>query len=421
MKKPILCLLLLLMLFTCRAQSGELTLFTCYQLAEQHYPVIKRYALIEKARAYTVDNLQKRYLPQLSVYAQASYQSAVTEVPLSLPGIALPSISKDQYKAYAQVDQVLYDGGNIRLQKAMAESEALSAQQQVAADLYQVRERINQLFFGILMTDEQLKQNDLLVADLQLGLKKVQAAVDNGTAFRSNADLIRAEILSARQQATGLHTARRAYADMLGQFIGQPVGENAMLVKPPAVAMTGDIRRPELKAFAARIGSLDVQDKLLVSGALPRIGLFLQGGIGRPGLNMLNNDVQGYYIGGLRLSWSPSSFYTLKKKRAGIEVSRREIGVQQETFLFNTELIVKQQSNEIGKYRELLATDEEIIGLRGRIKTAAMAQLENGVITGNDFLKEVHDEDRARQNKLLHELQLLMSQYNQQTTMGNQP
>ncbi|WP_118972907.1 TolC family protein [Taibaiella koreensis] len=405
----------------CKGQPGNLTLPECYQLAEEHYPLIRRYELIKRSRDYTLDNLQKGYLPQVSAYAQASYQSAVTEIPVQLPGVALPSMSKDQYKAYAQIDQLLYDGGNIKLQKERSETDAATTGQQLTADLYQLRDRINQLFFGILLTDEQLKQNALLIVDLQLGLKKVQAAVDNGTAFRSNADLISAEVLTAGQQATTLQTTRKAYTDMLSQFINRPVNESTILTIPPVPATDNNIKRPELATWDTRLKGLDVQNRLLTSSTLPKIGLFLQGGFGRPGLNMLNNSFEGYYIGGLRLSWSPSSFYTLKKKRAAIDVSRQEIAVQKETFLFNTSLTVKQQDQEMDKYQQLLASDDAIVDLRSRIKTAAMAQLEQGVITGNDFLKEVHDEDRARQNKLLHALQLLMTQYNRQTTTGNQP
>ncbi|MBZ4187823.1 TolC family protein [Niabella beijingensis] len=405
----------------CHGQPDGLTLPECYHLAEQNYPLIKRYELIRKATGYTIDNLQKGYLPQLSVYAQASYQSAVTELPVRLPGMSVPSLSKDQYKAYAQVDQVLYDGGAIRLQKELAQSSAAATEQQVAADLYQVRARINQLFFGILLTDARLKQNELLLSDLQLGLKKMQAAIKNGTAFRSNADLISADILTAGQHTTELLAARNAFADMLGQFIGKPVDEATVLQKPPPAITDSSIKRPELKVFDAQQKNLEIQNRLLTNSTRPRVGLFLQGGLGRPALNMLSNEFQGYYLGGIRLSWSPSSFYTLKKKRAAIDISRQEITVQEEAFRFNTGLSVKQQTREMGKYRQLLASDQEIIRLRRQVKTAAMAQLENGVITSTDFLKQVHDEDRARQNQLQHELELLLSQYDLQTITGNQP
>ena len=360
-------------------------------------------------------------MPQFSVSAQASYQSAVTAIPIHLPGVQTPVLSKDQYKAYAEVDQVLYDGGEIARQKDLQKSNEAAAQQQLASDMYQLKDRINQLFFGILLIDEQLKQNDLLAKDLQLGFDKTQASVKNGTAFRSNADLISAELLQTKQHTIELQASRKAYTDMLSLFIGKPVNEDTALATPEQVTVSGEIKRPELAVFDAQGKGLDVQNQLLTVNTLPKLSLFLQGGYGRPGLDVLDNNFAGYYIGGVHLSWSPSAFYTLKKKRAQIGINRQELAVQKETFLFNTTLTVKQQSSEINKYQRLSASDDEIITLRGKVKTAAMAQLENGVITSNDFLKEINDEDQAKQNKLLHNIQLLMAQYNQQTTTGNQP
>jgi outer membrane protein TolC len=254
-----------------------------------------------------------------------------------------------------------------------------------------------------------------------LGLDKTQASVKNGTAFRSNADLISAELLQTKQHSIELQALRKAYTDMLGLFIGKTVIEDTVLATPEQVTVSSEIKRPELAVFDAQGKGLDVQNQLLTVNTLPKLGLFLQGGYGRPGLDMLNNNFAGYYLGGVHLSWSPSAFYTLKRKRAQIDINRQELAVQKETFLFNTNLTVKQQSSEISKYQRLAASDDEIIALREKVKTAAMAQLENGVITGNDFLKEVNDEDQAKQNKVLHSIQLLMAQYNQQIATGNQP
>lgn len=406
---------LLLLLFSLPAR-GQLTLPECQRLAEQHYPLAKRYDLISKSVAYTIENLEKGYLPQFSVNAQATYQSAVTQVPISIPGVNIPTMNKDQYKATLQLDQVIYDGGEIRTQKALQNSNETVSRQQLQADLYALKDRINQLYFGILLADEQLKQNDLMLADLRLGLKKTQAALDNGTAFRSNADLINAEILATEQHNIEIASSREAYAQMLSLFIGKTVSS---VEKPSALTVSDSIHRPELSAFDAQQRTLLLQDQLLKVGTRPKLGFYMQGGYGRPGLNMLDNSFQAYYLGGIRLSWSPSGFYTLKKKRALIAVNEQEIAVQKETFLFNTALTVQQESAAVSKYQQLMKADDAIIQLRTQVKTAAIAQLENGVITGNDFLKEVNDENLARQNKTLHEMQWLLSQYNQQTTTGN--
>jgi len=198
------------------------------------------------------------------------------------------------------------------------------------------------------------------------------------------------------------------------------VDENTLLVKPATVNVMHDINRPELLGYDLQGKNLDAQNELLTVGTRPKLSLFLQGGVARPGLDLLSNNFAAYYIGGIKLTWSPSLFYTLKNSRTLIDISRKNLAVEKETFLFNTNLTVKQQDADIGKYQQLLASDDRIIELRTKVKNTAMAQLENGVITSNDFLTDVNDENQARQNKILHEVQLLMTQYNQQTTTGNQ-
>ncbi|MEZ2337398.1 TolC family protein [Mucilaginibacter sp. RCC_168] len=422
MKKNILLIVpLLSTVLMCRAQSADqLTLSDCYKLALQNYPQVKQRELIAKTADYTIENIQKGYLPQLNINGQATYQSAVTAIPIKLPGINIPTLSKDQYKLYGEFDQVVYDGGAIKQQKQLQKATEAVNQQQLETDLYQLKDRINQLFFGVLLVDAQIKQNDLVINDIQLGHNKIRASIKNGTAFRSNGDILLAQLLQNKQQTINLQASRKAYTDMLGLFIGKTVDETTVLVKPQPVNPSHEINRPELLGYNQQGKSLDVQNKQLTVQALPKLNLFLQGGVSRPGLNFLSNSFDTYYIGGIKLSWSPSVFYTLKKSRALIDINRKNLDVQKATFLFNTNLTVKQQDADIVKYQRLLATDDEIIGLREKVKNTALVQLENGVITTNDFLTDVNDENQARQNKILHEIQLLITQYNQQTTTGNQ-
>jgi len=406
---------------TClRAQDGPLTIREAYQLARKNYPMIRQQGLIEKTRDYSVSNAAKGYLPQLTVQGQATYQSAVTEfkLPVSIPGVEFPSISKDQYKVYGELNQAIYDGGNVRTQVRSHEANAQVESQKLEVELYKLNERVNQLFFGVLMLDEQLKQNDLLKMDINLGIRKVQALIDNGTAFKSNANTLKAELLKADQRAIDLNASRKAYLEMLGALTGQSLGDSAVLERPADLVAGSDINRPELKLYDAQNRSLDVQSQLLDVRNRPKLNFFFQGGYGRPALNILNNGFDPYYITGLRLNWSLSGLYTIKKDRELIRNNRDAIQLQKETFLFNTNLVAKQQNAELDRFSQLLRTDDEIITLRESIKITAAAQLENGVINTNDFLREVNAEDQARQNKILHGIQLLMAQYSLDNTLG---
>lgn len=408
-----------LLLASLAGQAQSLTLDECYAMAEQNYPLIQQRELIGKSKEYSLSNVSKGYLPQLAINGQATYQSDVTRIPFDTPGSRAPLISKDQYKVYGEATQTLYDGGVIREQQANLEVNAKIDEQKLEVELYKLKDRVNQLFFGALMIGEQLKQNDLLIQDLQNGIAKTDAAVANGTALKSSLNVLKAELLKARQRAVELNATRVAYTDMLGLFMNRSLGDSAVLVKPAAPVVEQEIRRPEMQLYAYQDQSTEVQYKMLAARNRPKLSLFLQSGFGRPALNMLDNTLKGYYLGGIRLNWSLSGLYTNKGDRALIDLNKRNIDVQRRTFLFNTNMTLQQQNREAAKYQQLLASDDEIIALRISVKNAASAQLENGVIDTNDYLREVNAQDQAQQSKILHEIQFLLAQYNQKTTTGN--
>jgi outer membrane protein TolC len=257
------------------------------------------------------------------------------------------------------------------------------------------------------------------VKDLGATVKKAEAAYANGVTLKSNLELLKAELLKTGQRRIELASAISAYKEMLGYFIGIPLNEDTRLITPQPLQTSNQVNRPELLLFDYQGRNADIQNTLLSARNRPRLGLFVQGGYGRPALNFLSNSFEPYYIGGVRLSWNLSGFYSLSNERSLIDISRRNIDIQRNTFLFNTEFLLKQQQAEIKKLNELLATDDEIIALRSSIKRSSAAQLENGVINSSDYLKEVNAEDLAVQNKITHQVQLLLSQYTQQTTTGN--
>jgi len=392
-----------------------------YQLARNNYPLIKQRDLISKTKEYTVSNASKGYLPAFSVNGQATYQSDVTNFPFTIPipGFSIPQYSKDQYKVYAQVDQVIYDGGILKNQKETAETNEVVQQQNLEVQLYSLYDRVNQLFFGAIMMNEQLRQNDLFKKDLQNGIDKTKALVANGTAYRSSVDELSAQLLQTEQSRIELKSAKKAYLDMLALFTNTAIDENTILEKPPVPVFTDNINRPELLFYDYQKKTYDLQDELLKSQLRPKFNFFVQGGYGRPALNMLSNDFALYALGGIRLNWNLGSLYTLKNQRQLIDINKKTIDVQKETFLFNTSLTQKQQSSEVAKYLELLKEDDQIILLRESVKNAAAAQLENGVLSAHDYITQVTAEDHARQSHILHDIELLQSQYNYQSTTGN--
>ena len=422
MKKHLL-LAMLAVPFQLFSQSlQKLTLEQAYDLSAKNYPVVKQKDLIKQTAGISIDNLQKGFLPQVAISAQATYQSDVTKVPVSLPGFTIEAAAKDQYKLVADVSQLIYDGGVTKEQKVYQELNAAVEEQKVEVELYKLKERINQVYLGILYLDEQLKQVDLVKADIQTGIKRIEAQVRNGTAFRSSLNMLKAELLKTDQRTIEIKSSKKGLTDVLALFTGQSLNESVQLEKPVSVtAITGtEITRPELKLYTGQAKLIGQQDNLITAKNLPKASVFVQGGYGRPALNQLKNDFDFFYIGGVRFNWSLGGLYTKKKEKELVEVNKKIVEVQRETFLLNTNTQLAQQHSEIEKLQQLITSDNEIIGLRNSVKEAAKAQLENGVITANDYLKEINAEDQARQTLITHQLQLLQAQVNYNTISGKQ-
>ncbi|HLK30190.1 MAG TPA: TolC family protein [Puia sp.] len=413
------------LLWSCIAfaqQTNTITLDQCYQLAQANYPLIKQRELIDKTSQYNIDNIRKGVFPQFNVNGSATYQSDVTKIDIKIPGynVNIPSVSKDQYKLYGEVSQTLTDFGINKQRRQISAADAAVQQENLNAQLYALKDRINQLFFGILLIDGQLQENELSKQDIQTGISNIQSRIDNGTDFKSSLNKLKAQLLQTTQRDIDLKASRKAYADMLSLFINRSIDENAILEKPSMPVLSDSINRPELNLYNLQAKEYLQQEKLTKINLYPKLDAFFQGGLGKPSpVNFLSTNLSGYYITGLRLSWNIGSLYTYKKDLMINKNNRDIVESNKNTFLFNTQLTLKQQNADIKRYEDLIQSDNDIIKLRQSVKQSSSAQLQNGVISANDFLTDVNAEAQARQDKVLHEVQLLMSQYNHKTTSGN--
>jgi outer membrane protein TolC len=407
-------LLLLFVSVTCSAQV--LTIEQCYELAKQNYPLTRQRDLLIKSNEYTVSNIAKGNWPQLLVSGQESYQSEVVKLPFP----ESPQIPKNQYRIYGEVNQPLTDLITTHRQKEMQQTNALSQVQNVEVELFKLKERVDQLYFGILLLNEQATQNEFLKKDIRNGLERVNAAITNGIDNQTSANRLKAELLKAEQRDIDLAFSRKSFLDMLGLLIYQQLNEQTTLRWPVEVEAASQINRPELKLFDFQSQVLDQQMKFVNTKTLPKFSLFLQGGWGQPSpLNLVNATLTGYYIGGVRLNWMINNFYTIKNEKKVIELNKEIITTQRETFLLNTQQTMSKQNSEIDKLKQLLQKDTEIVELLASVKKTSADQLQNGVITSHDYVREVNAEDLAKQNAALHKVQLAMAQYNLKTTSGN--
>lgn len=417
MKKSYLLVFVITVATNVSLMAQHVTIDQCYAAAKENYPLIQQKDLLGKSKEFTIANARSGFLPQFSIYGQASYQSAVTEVPNPL----VEPLSKDQYKIYAELNQVIYDGGGIKNQSALQAINNQVESERVEVELYKINDRINQLYFGTLLIDAQLIQNDLLKRDLQSNIEKTESAIRNGVALRSTKDMFSAEYLKAQQHRIELQSARSAYLLMLGNFINETLSENTVLEKPEVYTLPSEttIQRPELSLYNYQAEQVGAQYAAGNVKNLPKLSLFAQGGYGRPGLNMLLNEFDAYYMGGVRLSWTLGGLYNNQRDKSLRDLNLQMINVQRQTFLFNTNLSLQQAEQEIIKLKQLIEVDSELIALRTSIKNTSQKQLENGVITEHDYLLDLNAEDQAKQNQLVHQVQLMMAYYNYKTLSGN--
>ncbi|MDD4991120.1 MAG: TolC family protein [Paludibacter sp.] len=430
MRKQILFILLAV---TCQLglNGQNLTVETCQEKAKANYPLVKQYGLIEQTAQYTISNANKGYLPQLALSVKATYQSDVTKIPSAL-GDAISSLThkpfsfaslpQDQYQAVLEASQLIWDGGIISSQNKITKAGVEVEKQKLEVDLYTLKDRVNQLFFGILLLNEQFKQNEILKKDLQTNYERLSAYKQNGVAQQSDLDAIQVEQLNANQRTSDLNNTRTTYCLLLSALTGLSINDKTELQKPPVdlkVLDESTVRRPEVGLFDAQNKLYENQKDLFLSANLPKIGAFVQGGYGQPGLNMFAGGFSPFYIGGLRLSWNISGFYTQKDNLNKLDVSKKNVEIQKETFLFNNNLVTKQQQNEITKLQSTISNDDEIIRLRQNIKKATSVKLENGTATVSDLIRDVNAENQALQLKSLHEIQLLMNVYQLKNNINN--
>lgn len=391
----------------------------CYEWSKANYPITQQMEIIDKTTAFNIKNASNGNLPQISLNGQATYQSAVTKLPISIPNMTIPSLSKDQYKTYASVYQSLTNFNKINTQKKLTKTKAEIEKQQLEIDFLKLKDRINQIFFGTLLISEKNEQLQIIKSDIDSALVRIQAAIDNGTATTIDKQLLEVEKITLDQKIDENNANQTAFLKMLSTLTGKNITTSTTLIHPQSQPLNSTIKRPELQLFSLQNQTIDFKKKQLNNSLIPNVGIFGQAGYGRPALNFLSNEFQTYYIGGIKLNWNISGFYSLKSNRKLLDLANERIEAQKKAFLLKTNLTQSQQTAEVEKYQDLLLSDKKIIVIRQNVDNTAKVQLENGLITTIDYIKILNDLNKAKQIMLLHETQLLLAQQNLKNTAGN--
>lgn len=408
--------------------GAQVTLDECRRLAREHYPEIRQYDLVRRTEEYTLSNARRAWLPQLSLAAQATWQTEVPSFPnalagmLAQQGIDMPGMNKDQYKAALELNQTLWDGGKSEADKRIARAEAAEQARSADVDLYALQGRVDNLFFGILLLDERIAQTRLTLDLLRSNLEKVRALQRNGVAMQSDADAVEAELLTVNQQLTQVAASRDSYRRMLEIFTGRPL-DGERLERPDASEPRSmESSRPELALFDATADKLTAQERLVKAATRPRFGLFAQGYYGYPGMDyfqsMMSPDWSWNAMAGVKMSWNFGAYYTRKNSLAKLRTAKEQVEVQREIFLFNTRLQTAEESGDIARLRKALADDDRIVALRRSVREAAESKLRNGVIDTDDLLRKITDEAAAATARSAREIELLKTIYELKHTIN---
>lgn len=404
------------------AAHAQTTLDECIGWAYDNYPQIKEMSLIEMTKGIDLKNAAYAWLPHLNISGKATWQSEVVEMPMDIPGMDI-NIPHDQYGLTAEFTQQIWDGGTSRSQKELAEAGAEVMKTQLETNLWSIRSRVQNVFLGIILIDKQLELNRLLRESLERSSEEVKSRMEAGVALPSDLDQVSVNILSCLQQRASLDADRKSYVKILGLLTGRDMTDVELAVPQDAVNYVDDgardfETRPEMAFYAAQLKQNEFQRRQLNTLISPKLNLSLQGGYGRPGMNMLSGDFSGYFVAGLKLQWNIGALYTRGLDKRKVNADAQKIDLTRKSFILNSSVEAEQKNNAILKARDVLEKDSEIIGLRQRIRASGENQYREGTIKMNDYLSMLDEEYKAKANESMHEVQLMMAVYDMKNTIG---
>ena len=416
MKNYIKIAFLLVVSFSNAQQT--LSLENCYTLVNKNYPITKQTELLQQKSGFEIEALNKGKLPKIDLNGQATYQSAVTGLPISLPNVT--PLNKDQYRATLDVNQLLYNGGMIDVNSKLKEAQTKAQQQQVTVNLYQIKTKINQLYFSVLLVQERKAILLLKQEQLNVKIKEVKSGVKFGAILAASEKVLEAENLKIKQQLIEIQFDKKRFLENLSALTYSTIDENTILEQPVFVNENSkNSNRPELKLFDLQNEQIEVSKEVISKNNLPKINAFGQAGYGNPGLNMLDNSFQTFYMVGLKANWNLFDWNKSKTEKQALSISSAIISTEKETFLLNNNLQLQEMENEISKTESVIKTDADIIDLREYVVKSADAQLKNGVITSSEYLVELTNLYESKTNQKLHAIQLDLAKANYQVTKGN--
>ncbi len=416
-------ILFLFFVFTVLWSHGqELSLDSCQSMARKNHPLLRQAGIIDQISELRQQNLQTLNLPQFDLTARASWQSDVTQLALEIPGFAGPApLSKDQYKAYVDIKQKLFDGGVTKKREELEEADRLVSKQQNETDLYKIKETVNTLYFNALIIQENLRIVDLKKETVDEKIKTIDAAVKNGVSLPNELDQLKAENLLTEQQKTELKSTQLTTLALLEIVTGTTIPERTIFSKPTlsTIDINNDLKRPEITLFTLQKSKLDKNEEVITNSRKPYVYAFGQAGYGRPGLNMLDNNFADWYMVGAGLSWNIWDWHKTRREKSTIKLQKDIIDTNLDNFSRSVKMLLNQEENNSKKLKNLINSDEQLVAIKDQITKRSASALENGAITSADYIRDLNAALQAKANLETHKVQLVQTSVNYQTLKGD--
>ncbi|MCH5248246.1 MAG: TolC family protein [Muribaculaceae bacterium] len=416
------------LLFFATNVDAQLTLERCQQLAQENYPTIKKYGLIEKSLEIELSDINKSWLPSITAYGQGTIQNVVPAFPQALEdvlaqmGREVRGIGKFQYKIGVDVSQTIWDGGASKTQREIVRSQEAVQQSSLEVEMYVLRQKVDNIYFAILLIGEQIKQSNQTLDLLNANLDLLRSMLRNGTAMRSDVDMVQAQALTLKQSITQAESTVKSYRTLLNIYLGEDVSAQELVLPSADLPATLTSDRPELKLFDNRQNALETSQLMTNVSIMPKIGFFAQAYYGYPGFDyfksMMNRNLSFNIMAGVRMLWNIDSFYTKKNKLAKTVLEVDNINIERETFLFNSRLQTESQLENLEGLRNVMQDDARIVELRGNVRKAAESQLRNGIIDATALLSKITDENAAKLTAKFHEIQYIQEIYKIKNTLN---
>lgn len=411
--------------FLCRA---EVTLQECLDRASENYPLIKKYDLLASTEEIELSDINKNWLPRIGVYGQGTLQNTVPSFPSALSNVmqqmggSIKGLGKLQYKVGVDVNQIVWDGGASKSQREIAKRNTGVNRAALDVEVYAVRQRVESIYFAILLIESQIKQMESALGVYESNLKRLKSMVTNGVAMQCDADMVEAQMLGVSQQLIQAKSAVKGYRDMLSIFTGAELTTEKL--RMPEADLPADMTpdRPEQTLFNAQMDLNNARRNSVDVTLMPKVGFFAQSYYGYPGIDyfkaMMGRDLTFNIVAGVKVSWNIDSFYTKKNSLRKLGYANSRIEAERETFLFNNSMQTASQLEEIRGIESVMKDDARIVELRRNVRVAAESQLRNGIIDATALTTKINDEIQASLAASYHTIQRLQAIYNLKNTLN---